>query len=296
MQHLALRYFLEVARAGSISEASSQLHVSGSAISRQIARLEDELGVALFERRPRGMALSPAGEVLAQRVRRIALDTDRALAEVRELQGPHRGTVRLAAYEGFAIDWLPPIVARYRRAYPEVRFEVWVGSSADICERVGDGRADIGITYSYSAPAAIKVERILRRPMRVLVPRGHPLAARASVSLADLADEVLALPDRQRTQRQLIDTALAGQGLTLEPAFSSNSMATLKAFALASGALLFSSAPDDPAGGQASAVVALPLEDETLQASVLQVITLRERHLPTTVSEFLGFLDQSIEH
>ena len=72
MQHIALRYFLEVARTGSITEASAQLNVSGSAISRQISRLETELAVELFERRPRGMVLSPAGELLVKHIRRIA--------------------------------------------------------------------------------------------------------------------------------------------------------------------------------------------------------------------------------
>ncbi|UZD71612.1 LysR family transcriptional regulator [Brucella sp. JSBI001] len=106
MQHIALRYFLEVARTGSITEASAQLNVSGSAISRQISRLEAELAVELFERRPRGMVLSPAGELLVKHVRRIALDTERALADVREMRGPQRGLVRVATYEGFAVDAL----------------------------------------------------------------------------------------------------------------------------------------------------------------------------------------------
>lgn len=295
MQHLALRYFLEVARSGSITEASARLHVSGSAISRQIARLEQELGVELFERRPRGMLLSPAGELLAQRARRIALDTERALADVRELQGPQRGLVRLAAYEGFAIDWLPRILADYRRTYPGVRFHVWVGNSADICARVGDGSADIGITYSYSAPAGVKVERIVRRPMHVLVPRDHPLATREQVTLADLASEPMALPDQQRTQRQLVDTALATQGLSMEPVFATNSMASLKAFALAAGTLMFISSLGSRGGNLPEGVVAVPVADDTMQASVLQIVTLQGRHLPAAIVEFLGFLDRAIE-
>ena len=84
MQHLALKYFQEVARTGSITEASLRLNVSGSAISRQITKLEQDLNVALFERRPRGMVLSQAGELLSQHVARLAMETERALSDVKK--------------------------------------------------------------------------------------------------------------------------------------------------------------------------------------------------------------------
>ena len=77
MQTNALRYFLEVARTGSLSKASERLFVAVSALSRQIAKLEDEIGTPLFERRPRGMVLSEAGRLLAAHARRSLLETER---------------------------------------------------------------------------------------------------------------------------------------------------------------------------------------------------------------------------
>ena len=77
-----LRYFLEVARTGSISEASERLHVATSAISRQVAKLEQDVGAPLFERRPRGMALSEAGEILVAYARRSSLEAEQVLADV----------------------------------------------------------------------------------------------------------------------------------------------------------------------------------------------------------------------
>ncbi len=295
MQHIALRYFLEVARTGSITEASARLNVSGSAISRQISRLETELAVELFERRPRGMVLSPAGELLVKHVRRIALDTERALADVREMRGPQRGLVRVATYEGFAVDRLARIIADFRTRFPGVLFHVWIGNSSDICERVNEGNADIGITYSYSAPVGVKIERIVRRPMYALVPAHHPLARRKSVTLADVAAEEIAMPDGGRTQRHLIDTALATQGLVMEPVFSTNSMATLKAFAFAAGTIMFSSSAGSKDSSLPPDVVAIPVKDETMKASVLQVVTMQGRSLPASIVEFLNFLNQSLE-
>ena len=116
MISLGLRYFLEVARSGSIAAAAGAQHVAASAVSRQIAKLEDELGIALFERQARGMALSDAGRQLAAYASAAALEAERVATEIR-----HRGeqgdvTVRLACTEGFAHRFLPQCMAEFAPA------------------------------------------------------------------------------------------------------------------------------------------------------------------------------------
>ena len=120
MISLGLRYFLEVARSGSIAAAAGAQHVAASAVSRQIAKLEDELGIALFERQARGMALSDAGRQLAAYASAAALEAERVATEIR-----HRGeqgdvTVRLACTEGFAHRFLPQCMAEFKRLRPRV--------------------------------------------------------------------------------------------------------------------------------------------------------------------------------
>src|ERR1700754_2786215 len=119
-----LRYFLAVAQAGSITEASEQLHVAGSAISRQIARLEHEIGVPLFERHPRGMVPSEAGIRLAGLVQRNMTDIERGGVETRRLPGGRRSQVRLVAAEDLDSDLLPEAIASFRRHPPEVDFSL----------------------------------------------------------------------------------------------------------------------------------------------------------------------------
>ncbi|MFD0487782.1 LysR family transcriptional regulator [Saccharopolyspora spinosporotrichia] len=114
----SLRYFLEVARTGSISEASERLHVATSAISRQITKLEQEVGAPLFERQPRGMVLSEAGEILAAYARRSALEAEQVLADVHGVEALHRSTVKLASSEGFARDFLPAAITTFREKHP----------------------------------------------------------------------------------------------------------------------------------------------------------------------------------
>ena len=126
MISLGLRYFLEVARSGSIAAAAGAQHVAASAVSRQIAKLEDELGIALFERQARGMALSDAGRQLAAYASAAALEAERVATEIR-----HRGeqgdvTVRLACTEGFAHRFLPQCMAEFKRLRPQARFHLRV--------------------------------------------------------------------------------------------------------------------------------------------------------------------------
>jgi DNA-binding transcriptional LysR family regulator len=290
MQSTGLRYFLEVARSGSIADASARLNVAGSAISRQIAKLERELGVELFERRPRGMVPSAAGEVLAAHARRTTLDAERVIADIRDLQGPHRGFVRLASYEGFAVDILPEAMARFRRDYPSVRFHLWVGNSIEIARLIHDGEADIGMTFNYAPPRGVKIEQIIRRPMHALIPRNHPLAERQSITMADTLPYPVALPDKDRTQRHLIDTAFAMQGLTIDPVLSTNSISALRRFADTEGCIHFSSALRIPGRIAIGEYVAIPVSDDVMTDSVLQILTMEGRTLPVVVQAFLNDL------
>ncbi|MBB6262332.1 DNA-binding transcriptional LysR family regulator [Paenochrobactrum gallinarii] len=290
MQHLALKYFQEVARTGSVTEASLQLNVSASAISRQITKLEQDLNVALFERRPRGMVLSQAGEVLAQHVTRLTLDTERALSDVKEMHQIQRGVVKIATYEGFSILVLADIIAQFQQQYPSVEIQVWVGNSIDICQRISNGQSDIGIVYSYAVPSHLQVEHMTKRPIFVLVPPDHPLSEREKITLTEAAQYPFALPDHDRTQRHLINTALASTGLSIDPVFSSNSMATLLIYAQKSGCLLFSSADIQETNGFLSNAKSVKIDNAILQSSVAQVISMKKRQLPSSVQAFLSYL------
>ena len=124
LQDTALRYFLEVVRCGSIAEASQRLNVASSAISRQISSLETLLDTVLFERRPRGMVLSAGGEMLAAHAQKVTLEADRVVADLLALKGLRSGRIRLAASEGFGIDFLPRLIRGFQQKYPAIRFQV----------------------------------------------------------------------------------------------------------------------------------------------------------------------------
>ncbi|MGP4727286.1 LysR family transcriptional regulator [Agrobacterium deltaense] len=286
MQTITVRYVLAVARYGSIAEAASRLNVAGSAISRQIVKIEEQLGVELFERRSRGMVPSAAGEIFVAHARRSELEAARTINEINELRGPHRGHIRVASFDGFALDPLPSIMTEFRSTHPQVTFDLWLGDSFEISRQVKDGETDIGVIFNHPAPRGVEIVHVSRRQVSVVVPMTHPLATRSSVSLKDVARYPLALPSKSRTQRQVIDTAFATHGITIEPVLSTNSVSAMRQFAKSSGAIMLSSSRKE-GEAYAEGLVVVPVHDDGIGQSVIQAIVMERRTLPSAAREFL---------
>src|SRR3982075_4679352 len=140
MRHLRfLRYVDEVARAGSIRKAADVLHVPASAVNRRIMDLEEELGAPLFERRPRGVRLTAAGELFVRYIREQTGDVERMKSQIEDLKGLRRGTVRIACSQALALDFLPREIAEFRTRHPFVAFDVKVyAHERAMAARAGD--------------------------------------------------------------------------------------------------------------------------------------------------------------
>ena len=286
IQSTALRYFLEVVRCGSISEASQRLNVAASAVSRQIAKLERELETPLLERRARGVVPSAAGERLAVHARKAQLASEQVAAELRGLADLRRGQVRLATTEGFSLDFLPEVIAAFRQGYAGIHFSLEVCAPAVVTRRVQEGDADLGLTFSLRPEPDIRVEATLSGAIKAIVVPDHPLASRTDLALVDLQPYPLALPTPDTTIRQLFDICCGVQGLSFEPVLVSNNMQALYRFAaLGAGVGLFSelSLRSRLREGQ---LVALPLLDEGLAARRIELQSMAGRELPPAVNAF----------
>ncbi|NRF70719.1 LysR family transcriptional regulator [Aquincola sp. S2] len=294
LQETALRYFLEVARSGSLTLASERLHVAASALSRQIAGLEQALGTPLFERHSRGMVLNAAGEILAGHARQTLLDAERAIEDIRALQGLRSGRVRLAATEAFANDFLPRAIIGFRREHTGILFELNAASHAAVSEAVRNGEADIGLTFSRAPEPGIQVEYQQPSPVLVLMPPGHPLAAAESVTLQQMQACPLALPWAQTTLRALIDLACSRRRVLLEPVLTTNNMVTLHNFVLHGGGLAVSGEVSVRHFVAAGLMAARPLADPGLEQREIEVQTLAGRTLPAAVRSFVEHLTRQL--
>ena len=181
------RYFAAIAQHNSIRDAADALNVAQSALSRQILKLEEDFGVTLFERHPRGVALTAAGEVYLRYAREQIAQSEHMRAEFHALSGKHRGTVRISAIESLTQSMLPRLIAAFREHHPGVGFDVKMDGSEHIIEAVREIDTDIGITY-YSQPASDLAVRVsAREPLVAIVAAEHPLTKKKRVGLRDVA-------------------------------------------------------------------------------------------------------------
>lgn len=286
-----IRYFIEVARSGSIREASERLNVAPSALSRQIQNLEYELGMPLFERQPRGMKVTAAGEIYARYAQTVILEEDRVRSDLEELRGLRRGVVRLATVEGVVADMLTTVVAKFRDKYPGIRFHLLTIGTDDVIASVRDGTADIGISFHAQPDAAVRFVRRTRDPLAALVHPNHKLAARRQISLAEILSYPIAVPEAGFGIRRLIDEQCRRLGQSMVAALETNSIEALRGFARSGAGITMLPGMSYQREIRQGEIVAIPISDRALNQCSMDISVLAGRHLPTTIVQFLSALD-----
>jgi len=198
-----LEYLIAVAEEGNFSRAAERLHVAQPSLSQQIKKLEEELGVVLFDRMPRRVVTTEAGSRLLERARRILAELVDARREVGETKKEVTGTLAVGAIPTIAPFLLPDLLRRYRAKWPQVRLQVVEDVTDRLCNAVVNGELDVALTSSIDDNRALHVECVTTEPLFALVPADSPLARRKSISWNALDREhVLVLHD---------DHCLAGQ-------------------------------------------------------------------------------------
>ncbi len=196
MMNLAAgKYFLNVARFGSIRLAAERLHVSPSAISRQIVKLEHELQEQLLERRAEGVILTEAGKVLAEHLAAIFDQIERAKGEMADLRSLKTGAVSISTVEGITDPFLSTHITGFRAMHPGIDFRVRIRGRERVLEAVEQRLSEIGFVYDHFTHPAIETIGQWRQPLLALAPPSHPFADGRPLRLEDLADLPCVLPD-----------------------------------------------------------------------------------------------------
>ncbi|MBB3179199.1 LysR family transcriptional regulator [Variovorax sp. Sphag1AA] len=233
-----LKYFIEVARQGSIRQAAEALHIAPSAINRHILEFEESLGIELFERLPRGMRLTAAGEVLYEVARRMQRDYTVALSEVDLLQQARRGHVSIGTLQALSEHFFPPLISGLIKEYPGITYSFFVGNTRDIIARVKSGDSDIGICGAPEKGERIKQVASVRLPFGVLMPRDHPLAGYPVIRLSDCKGYPLIYTTRGEL-RTLLDRMNIDGAERVSPALETNSVAMIRELVAAGAGIGF---------------------------------------------------------
>lgn len=193
-----LRYFVAVAEEGSFRRAGEErVFVSQPALSRQIQRLEDELGARLFDRTGRGVNLTRAGKALLEEARRMLRQAKRAKETVRLAAEGKSGKLRVGFVGTAAFAVLQPLFRRWRREAPGVELVLSEQPSARQVEALGSEEIDVGFVRIPAPEEGLSFQTVLREPFVAALPASHALAERGEVAVSALAEEDFILFPRQ---------------------------------------------------------------------------------------------------
>lgn len=198
-----LRSFVAVAEARSFTRAASLVHLSQPAISRQIARLETELGAQLFERYGRRVECTADGRLLLPLARNIVARADDAARLIKEHVGTVSSKVSLGSTGTVFAYLLAPVLASFMKTYPGVHLDLLEKEDVLLEEAVMNGELDCAIVTAWGSPRAATT-RILTEEILLLVPQGHRLTGDSPVSLVSLADEPILLPGHSMNMSNLL--------------------------------------------------------------------------------------------
>lgn len=178
------RYFMEVAQQGSLRRAAQTLHVSASAIDRQLLLAEEDLGLTLFERLPSGMRLTAAGEILLADLRRWHKDYSRTLERFDELQGLRRGHVSMALINALSSGKVATAIAQITERYPGLTLSIQIHDNRQIADKVDAAEVDFGLLFTEPGHTSQHLRPLMACPLGLAVPLGHPLLAQAGSPIA----------------------------------------------------------------------------------------------------------------
>jgi LysR family transcriptional regulator, carnitine catabolism transcriptional activator len=225
-----LRAFLAVVRTRSFSQAARQVHLSQSALSTLIQRLEEGVGARLFERTTRSVGLTAAGEAFAERAQRLLGEIEHTLADVRDVVNLRRGQVAVAALPSLAAGVVPRLFQAFQARYPAIRLHLVDTLSGPAFDLVREGRVDFALTAADPAHEDLLYEPLTADAFVLLCPAPHPLARRRSrLSFTDtLAWPHVSMP-RTASVRQYLDAAALEKGVSFLPRYEVDHIATIGA-------------------------------------------------------------------
>ncbi len=223
-----LKYLVALADHRHFGKAAAASFVSQPTLSTQIRKLEDELGVALVERAPRKVMLTPAGREAAERARRIVAEIEQMKEAARRSRDPEAGTVRLGLFPTLGPYLLPHVIPGLRTRFPKLELLLVEDKSDQLLAQLADGRLDAALLALPVHDERLHAEFLFEEPFVLAVPEDNPLAKRSSLTMDELHDlQLLLLEDGHCLRDQALDVChLAGASEKSE--FRATSLETLR--------------------------------------------------------------------
>jgi len=294
MQSQVLAYFAEVARSCSIRTAAQKFNIAPSAVSRQIAALERELGLTLFERSARGMEPTAAGRIVLDFIAETEVRLVQMRSEIDDLTALQHGTVRLAAVEAVASDFLPQLMIEFRTLAPGIGMHLRVLGTHQIADAIASKEAEIGLAFNVLDRDDLVLQGRIRQPLKLVCRTGHLLASRETISIADLEGIDVALPTRSFGIRYLIEQAALRNGVQQSVVFETDSLQAIKSFVSKSDVVSFMPPMTFAHEASVHTLCGVSVSDSASEQASIDIITSRKHGLSTAGQAFLATLQRYV--
>jgi DNA-binding transcriptional LysR family regulator len=269
---IVLRYVDQVARSGSIQGAAKELHIAASAVNRQILQLEEELGVALFERLPRGMRLTPPGATIVTLARRWRSDEQRAGREIRQMQGINQGKVRIVAMDSHATSVLPLLIEDLSAKHPLVSLEIEIAGSDDAVAALLGDRADLAAVFNLTPRRDLHTLWQSDLPFGCIVAPGHPLTTTASASMQQACAYPIALQSKKLLIRRYLESHYSWLFAEARTRVETNSLHLVKTLVQSGKYVAFTSELDAAPELLAGTLCFLPIRDAGVEPQSISLV------------------------
>lgn len=236
MELLQLKYFLTVARCEHVTEAAGRLHVTQSSLSKTIQRLEEDLGVPLFDRIGRKLRLNDFGRTFLQRTEKALFELEQGKREIADLSNKDQGILQLAVTTA---STLPGILREFRKNQPDIQFHVQMVSLENMSRLLYRGEVDFGLSSPPIQGDDIECQILYDDPIVVAVPMGHRYAERSSIQLAELKDESFVGVKQGYGVRDMVDSTCQSAGFVPKYVYEGDEPARLTALVEAEIGLAF---------------------------------------------------------
>jgi LysR family transcriptional regulator, cyn operon transcriptional activator len=208
-----LRYFVAMADAKTMGQAADLVFVTQSTLSHQLAQLETELDVALFERVGRNLRITDAGRELLGHARGVLAQVEEGKRAVSRSRSTASGNLRVGVIHSFVTGLMPQVAAIFLKEHPGVRLQVAELTGVEIEAQVGEGFLDLGVAFHPPLSDAVMGEHLFDDTLVLAVPAAHPLASRTSVRFAQLAQVPLAMLGQRFATRRMLDAHFQRAGV-----------------------------------------------------------------------------------
>lgn len=284
-----LEIFHSVAQTGSISVSAERMHISQPAISRQLKEFEKRIGVVLFERLPRGVRLTEAGEVLRSYADRLFEIARTAQAAVKELADGRHGQLSIGASNTIGTYILPRLLSLFRRQHPDVHLSMFVGNTEQVSQGVADMRFTLGFVEGPLHVADLHAEQFRQDEIVPVVAPGHPLIGKKRLSNTDFSEQPLLMREHGSGTRELLETTLKREGIHSGSIVEFGNTEALKQAAIHGGGIAWLPRVSMPRELEDGLLIPLPARHLTIRRS-LSVIRRMGGYTGPVAEAFLGLV------